>query len=114
MTKLSDLQSIVKNPTQDDLDIFDQWEREIKKNELYKTWLNHPITKKIANDICDRVKNLNQEILNTLGDNSEKINIRNNWEDFLRFFNPSIDTSSIIEEEIEQSIKSFKEYYEKK
>ena len=115
MSKLTDLKKIIKNPTLEDKKVFDEWEKRLQKGNLYRSWLDHPVTKDIALSVANSVSSVNRELLTDIDMKLEKrkrlMNKRDMWLDFLGLFNPDLDITKVVEQEIEEGIRKFKEYY---
>ena len=115
MSKIKEIKELIKHPTLEDKRVFDEWEKRLQKGNLYRSWLNHPITKDIILSIANSVSSVNRELLTDIDMKLEKrkrlMNKRDMWMDFLGLFNPNMDITKMVEQEIDEDIKKFKAYY---
>lgn len=102
--------------TAEDENVIKEWEKRLKKHNLYKTFREHPVSQDIINGILASISVVNQGLLAgeyTEEKRKEMVLKRKVWSDFLVLFG-DFDTDEIIKQEAENALKLFKNYYGEK
>lgn len=109
--KLKDLKKIVKDPTQEDLEVIGQLGKRIKKLELYESWMNHPTTKEILKATVERLKAINNQILSDDVEDTKLLKVSKKlWVELLDIFGSKSENENLINQDIEAGITKFKDY----
>ena len=101
--------------TPEDQEQLREWEKLLKQKNLYKTYLEHPITKEIITKILSMIKDINTQILNSITSEGKidprLVGQRESWIGFVELLSPGIADDSLVANDIDSKFKEFESYY---
>lgn len=113
---LDDLRSSIASLSPEEEEAIADWERSIKKNELWETWNNHPLTKQIYDEMVRRVAEISITLSTEEGmDGAVRHDIfmqKKVYKWMMLLFKKGTDASAFgrIESDVRDALKKYEDY----
>lgn len=108
--RVEELRNANKRPSPEDTQRYNDLERDIKKAELYESFIDHPVTKEIVERLVAWISEWNQKLMKGDGD-KYMVERRDNLIDILSIFSPMKARTDHLTKDIPEQVKQFQEYY---